>query len=540
MISLRTCASRRHTRPSRVPRPRARFAVESLEPRLVLSAYYVSPTGSDSAPGTLDAPWKTLQHALGSVAAGDEINLRAGSYSGGVYIGTPDLTIRSYPGERAAIVAPTDGSVGNVLYFGAPGGKAVDLDLSGGSFYGVKFDQGRGLVDGCKITGTGYFGIKVVPGADHVTISRTEVAHTGLLMGGGGIDDVNGDYLTIRDCYIHDTAGDGIHVKGGAIGVVIERNRVEGSQGTGITIGQSTGTQFMDPSQNPDYYEIIAPVVRNNIVRETDYAGVAIYAAQRPQVYNNTLIDTALVGQGSLYLTYMTHDLGPADPAHLTMTTDPSIVNNLVTRTAGGVRPLVFITANAFTGTLTLDHNRYWNGGGDATFWDERSGREYYGTFATWPGHIGAESGSTLGDPSLDADGHLVSGSPCIDAGRTLGAVTDDVDRDPRAGAFDIGADEFAAVVNRPPLANVDTAATVRSRPVTIAVLANDSDPDGERPTVTGVTTAAHGTVVLNADGTVTYTAARGFTGDDTFSYTISDGRGGTAMATVTVTVNRK
>ena len=51
------------------------------------------------------------------------------------------------------------------------------------------------------------------------------------------------------------------------------------------------------------------------------------------------------MGQASLYLTYMTHDLGALDPSHLTVTTDPSIVNNIVTRTTSGVRPLVFITA---------------------------------------------------------------------------------------------------------------------------------------------------------------------------------------------------
>ena len=126
------------------------------------------------------------------------------------------------------------------------------------------------------------------------------------------------------------------------------------------------------------------------------------------------------------------------------MTTDPSIVNNIVTRTVAGARPLVFITADGFTGTLTMDHNRYHNGGADAGFWDERSGSTFYGTFAAWPAHIGAESGSTQGDPGLDGTGHLVAGSPCIDAGRTLAAVADDIDRVARAGAFDIGADEYA------------------------------------------------------------------------------------------------
>ena len=132
-----------------------------------MSGFYVSPAGDDAAAGTIDAPWKTVPHAVASAAPGDVISLRAGSYDGAIFVDKPDLTIQSYAGERATLTAPADA---NNLWFDAAGGKALNLDLSGG-FYGVKFEQGDGLVDGCKITGTAYFGIKVVPGADHVTIS---------------------------------------------------------------------------------------------------------------------------------------------------------------------------------------------------------------------------------------------------------------------------------------------------------------------------------------------------------------------------------
>jgi hypothetical protein len=55
---------------------------------------------------------------------------------------------------------------------------------------------------------------------------------------------------------------------------------------------------------------------------------------------------------------------------------------------------------------------------------------------------------------------------------------------------------------------------------------------------VTGVTAPGHGTAANNADGSITYTPAAGFTGTDTFQYTISDGHGHTDAATVTVFVN--
>src|SRR2546425_5108765 len=90
---------------------------------------------------------------------------------------------------------------------------------------------------------------------------------------------------------------------------------------------------------------------------------------------------------------------------------------------------------------------------------------------------------------------------------------------------------------NRPPTANPDSATTQQNTPVTINVVANDTDPDGDTLTVTGVTQGAHGSVTNNHNGTVTYSPNAGFTGTDTFTYTISDGHGGTATGQVTVTV---
>ena len=89
------------------------------------------------------------------------------------------------------------------------------------------------------------------------------------------------------------------------------------------------------------------------------------------------------------------------------------------------------------------------------------------------------------------------------------------------------------APVNDAPVANDDTATT--NSPVTIDVLANDTDADGDPLSVTAAS-APNGDVVINADGTVTYTPHDGFTGVDTLTYTISDGNGGTATATVAVT----
>ena len=91
--------------------------------------------------------------------------------------------------------------------------------------------------------------------------------------------------------------------------------------------------------------------------------------------------------------------------------------------------------------------------------------------------------------------------------------------------------------VNDPPVAVDDSETTDEDTPVTVAVLTNDSDPDGDALSVIGTTDPANGSITVNADGTITYTPDADFSGEDSFTYTISDGNGGEDTATVTITV---
>src|SRR5690606_17451754 len=89
---------------------------------------------------------------------------------------------------------------------------------------------------------------------------------------------------------------------------------------------------------------------------------------------------------------------------------------------------------------------------------------------------------------------------------------------------------------NQPPVARDDAATTQVDTPVSIAVLANDSDPDNDVLSIIEVGAAASGTAVISGER-ITYTPAPGFIGSDSFTYTISDGNGGSMTATVRVTV---
>ncbi|MEO8107748.1 MAG: Ig-like domain-containing protein, partial [Actinomycetes bacterium] len=91
--------------------------------------------------------------------------------------------------------------------------------------------------------------------------------------------------------------------------------------------------------------------------------------------------------------------------------------------------------------------------------------------------------------------------------------------------------------VNDPPDAVNDSRTINEDASLTFDPRANDTDPDGDSLTVTGVGTASNGAVSFTGTS-VTYTPTSNFNGIDSFTYTISDGNGGTDTATVTVTVN--
>lgn len=90
---------------------------------------------------------------------------------------------------------------------------------------------------------------------------------------------------------------------------------------------------------------------------------------------------------------------------------------------------------------------------------------------------------------------------------------------------------------NRPPNAVDDTATTSPDTAVDIDVRANDGDPDGDPISVQDVTEPDHGSAAIQSNGRVRYVPESGYSGDDSFSYTLADGRGGTATADVALTV---
>ncbi len=88
-----------------------------------------------------------------------------------------------------------------------------------------------------------------------------------------------------------------------------------------------------------------------------------------------------------------------------------------------------------------------------------------------------------------------------------------------------------------PPSAVNDSAVVLSGGSVAIAVLANDSDPDGDAIVLAGIGSPANGTATDNGDDAILYTSGASFIGQDQFTYTIRDSTGEQSTATVVVTV---
>jgi len=439
-----------------------RISLEPLEGRSLMAAnIFVATTGNDSSGvGSQASPYATLARALTSAVAGDTVTLRGGTYSGGVRINQPNITIQSQPGEWAVVAAPmNDQNLESAIRFNpdASGGRLSRLEITGGYYYGVmlqttwdwgptvpKYGASRITIEDCKIHDTGRDCIKLTPLCNDVLIQRNEIFNSGRRdpSNAEGIDDVNANRLIVQDCYIHDIATNGIYPKGGATGCIIQRNVISNCGGGGIMVGFYTDADFFSTDTNPGFYENIDAIVRNNTIVNTQMAGIGLYASLRAQILNNTLVNVAqtaqaaiLVNAGEIYF-----DTNPIPL--LVPNKGASLKNNIVVQSAASSRNMFQIRNSGLAGPLDVNNNRYYHTGKSAVFEDDRDGNGFTGNLTQWRTHINGDSQSSEGDPKLDGNQHLAPDSPCIDSGAPLAAITDDIDHNPRTGFIDIGSDE--------------------------------------------------------------------------------------------------
>lgn len=125
-----------------------------------------------------------------------------------------------------------------------------------------------------------------------------------------------------------------------------------------------------------------------------------------------------------------------------------------------------------------------------------------------------------------------------LEAAPPVNTFTDPAERNPDGYFYKLQVTKTIPVPphNAAPEARDDEAFAAMNTPVVISVLANDTDPDFHAISVSGVTPGSHGSVTRTSE-TVTYAPQAGWTGTDTFSYTVRDQPGATASGQVTVHV---
>ena len=427
---------------------------------------YVSPTGNNAtATGTVDKPFKSINTALAAAKPGDTIILRGGTYKEGrdVRVRKSHITIKSAKGEWA-IIDLTTYNPGNEEHSGVEfyaedettSGIVTDCKLQSvevkGGFYAVscdtKWDWGQPdrsgasniIIEDCILHDSRNDVVKIKPNCDNITIRYNEIynsgqahiSHPDFLKGernAEGIDNVNGDNMVVQNNYIHDICSTGVYAKGGAIDALIENNRIERTYAAGIMVGFDTSPEFFDLTVNPEYYENINGVVRNNLIIHTGWEGIGLYASKNAKVYNNTLVDVnyAQNYHSAIYFGISTQDEEPG--AGRPASVNPNIHHNIVSQPAAFTkRPMIEIRytnelggVSALSGNPTMNNNCYYIAGKSATFTDMRPTTPLTNAgFDMWKTHIGGDAGSIEDNPTLDPVTYVATNPLCDGMGIPL------------------------------------------------------------------------------------------------------------------------
>ena len=406
-----------------------------LAPLALADTFYIAPppTGDDANPGTLEAPWATLQHAADMVQAGDTVWVRAGSYQGAHFTtsGTAEqrIVLQTFPGEEVLINADNPST---------PDG----INLEGASFM---------TVEGFRVDGRTRAGIRAVL-CEHVTLRNNRTDQNGvwgiftgfcddLLIEGntttGSIDE-HGIYVSnssdrpvIRGNLIYGNNANGIHMNGdislGGDGVIsdalVENNIIyDNGVGGGSGINGDGLTNSM---------------VRNNLIYNTHASGISLYQidagapATGNKVYNNTVV---VADDGRWALNIQDGSTG-------------NEVRNNVFYSHHSFRGAVNVSADSlpgFSSNYNIMEDRFTTDDGSSVL-----------TFAEWQSQTGQDAQSAVSSPDAlfldptNGDHHLRTDSPALDAGELLAEVPTDLEGQarPLGVTHDVGCYEGSGVV---------------------------------------------------------------------------------------------
>jgi parallel beta-helix repeat protein len=220
------------------------------------NGFYVSPSGSDSNPGTLAAPWRTIGKAAATLSAGQTVYLRAGTYAEGMGTscttsyntvsfsnsgtsGAP-ITVAGYPGEESSVIVKTKlrlaGSwilLRDFVYDRNYAYSSADLACTGEPLHLLGDDI---VITGLEVRNNNMSGI-FLGGADRATIEGNWVHDNGTHYNADhGIYWSSGTGGTVANNVFERNYAFGIHMYPNPVGQLITENTVVGSGRAGIIL----------------------------------------------------------------------------------------------------------------------------------------------------------------------------------------------------------------------------------------------------------------------------------------------------------------
>lgn len=165
------------------------FEVDHFFATGATQTYYVSPNGDDSNPGKINQPWRTIQHAADTVAAGDTVLIRNGVYNEQIIIshgGDPAngyIVFSAYPSETPVIDGKGVNTGNNGFVLQASFIKITGLEFRNWPDNGIcSWSAGYLEISDCKIHDGGA-GIGLYDGTHDFIVNQVEVYRTN-----GGFD----------------------------------------------------------------------------------------------------------------------------------------------------------------------------------------------------------------------------------------------------------------------------------------------------------------------------------------------------------------
>jgi parallel beta-helix repeat protein len=417
----------------------------------ITGAYYVATNGSDSNPGTLEKPWRTIQYGVNQISAGETLYVRGGEYQEYVTVsrsgtsGNP-IEVRAYPGETPVIdgnsyqlpntwgaMLKLSGSYIEVTGFEVRNSDYIGVLLAGAHNRVSEMNVHHGKENGILITG------------DYGIVENSEVwlnclsNRNGVATRSGWASGLSAarhpNNAVIRNNKVHDNWGEGLStyeangtlIEGNEVydnytgniyisdvtNVVVQRNLVYTTGDTEVNQGPRVGIMVGDELYNPASSDI---TIINNIVYGAYrnfywWQGVKGGGMKNIEVVNNTFVNSR--GSENIRINCGEHS-------------NTMIANNLVVQEDGTAIALVC------GGGLTIENN----------LWSKR------------PPTSARGNGDVVGDPELmlPVGGGFVqpdlnffkfsNTSPAIDHGKVIASVQEDFFQQQRDNMPDIGAYE--------------------------------------------------------------------------------------------------